>query len=274
MTHTATELTLEPCLCRSELATAESQAKKLPGVESVEADVVGDTLRMTFDPGRTSDAQIRSAMTSAGFQPCSGCEQANSKAPAAPADHAHHGPAMIDDMLRKAIWTAVLAVGVILYSSLGARLGFHGTLPFGLSGNVLGLILTTPVVWWGGWVFISSAWRSLMRREVNMMTLIALGILVSYLYSVGAVFTRSPDVFFDAAAMLTSFSLFGHWMEMRSRYATGKAVEALLKLAPPTARVLRDGKETDVPLEQVVVGERLVVKPGDRVPVDGLVESG
>ena len=108
-----------------------------------------------------------------------------------------------------------------------------------------------------------------------MMTLIALGILVSYVYSVWAtVFLGSQDVFFEAAAMLTTFSLIGHWLEMRSRFATGRAVEALLKLAPDTARVVRDGQEVEVPLSQVGVGDLLAVRPGDRVPVDGEVTGG
>src|SRR5262245_49317973 len=107
-----------------------------------------------------------------------------------------------------------------------------------------------------------------------MMTLIALGILVSYIYSVAATFIFKGEVFYEAAAMLTSFSLAGHWLEMRSRFATGKAVEALLKLAPATARVKRNGSESEIPLEQVVVGDEIVVRPGDRVPVDGEVISG
>jgi P-type Cu2+ transporter len=114
----------------------------------------------------------------------------------------------------------------------------------------------------------------LRQGEATMMTLIALGILVSWTYSVAATFLFQGEVFFEAAAMLTSFSLAGHWLEMRSRFATGRAVEALLKLAPPEARVLRNGQEVVVPLEQVVVGDEVIVKPGDRVPVDGQVVSG
>jgi Cu2+-exporting ATPase len=109
---------------------------------------------------------------------------------------------------------------------------------------------------------------------VNMMTLIALGILVSYAYSVAATFLFKGEVFYEAAAMLTSFSLAGHWLEMRSRFATGKAVEALLRLAPVTARVKRSGGEVEIPLDEVVVGDEVVVRPGDRVPVDGEVISG
>ncbi len=140
--------------------------------------------------------------------------------------------------------------------------------------GLFGFLLATPVVWWGGWPFISAAWRALRLGEVNMMTLIALGILVSYVYSVAATFLFEGEVFYEAAAMLTSFSLAGHWLEMRSRFATGKAVEALLKLAPATARVKREGVETEIPLEEVVVGDEIVVRPGDRVPVDGAVISG
>ena len=84
----------------------------------------------------------------------------------------------------------------------------------------------------------------------------------------------ADDVFFEAAAMLTTFGLDGHWLEMRSRFATGRAVQALLELAPPTAQVHRDGEEIEVPLEEVVVGDEVVVRPGERVPVDGTVLSG
>src|SRR5260370_22804445 len=146
--------------------------------------------------------------------------------------------------------------------------------PFGLSTGLFGFLLVTPVVWWGGWPFISAAWRALRLGQANMMTLIALGILVSYLYSVGATFLLPGAVFCEAAAVLTSFSLAGHWMEMRSRFATGRAVEALLKLAPATARVKRGGVEAEIPLDRVAVGDEIAVRPGDRVPVDGMVVSG
>ncbi|HEX9505131.1 MAG TPA: copper-translocating P-type ATPase, partial [Acidimicrobiia bacterium] len=157
---------------------------------------------------------------------------------------------------------------------LGATVGLPDVPLFGLSTGLFGFLLVTPVVWWGGWPFISAAWRALRLGQANMMTLIALGILVSYLYSVGATFLFAGEVFYEAAAMLTSFSLAGHWMEMRSRFATGRAVEALLKLAPATARVKRGGVEAEIPLDRVAVGDEIVVRPGDRVPVDGMVVSG
>jgi P-type Cu2+ transporter len=187
-------------------------------------------------------------------------------------EHAGHGSP--DDMLRRFLVSLALTIPIIVFSPIGGALGLPGMPPFGISMGVFGFVLATPVVWWGGWPFISSAWRSLRHAEATMMTLIALGILVSWTYSVAATFLFQGEVFFEAAAMLTSFSLAGHWLEMRSRFATGRAVEALLKLAPPEARVLRNGQEVVVPLEQVMVGDEIIVKPGDRVPVDGQVISG
>jgi Cu2+-exporting ATPase len=187
-------------------------------------------------------------------------------------DHAGHN---VNDMLIRFIVSAILTLPIVLYSHIGALFGLHLMPPVGLSMGLFGFILVTPVVWWGGWPFISSAWKSLLRGEATMMTLIALGILVSYSYSVFATFfLPDGEVFFEAAAMLTTFSLLGHWLEMRSRFATGRAVEALLKLAPATARVKRNGQEVEVQLEQVIVGEEIIVKPGDRIPVDGEVILG
>jgi Cu2+-exporting ATPase len=182
---------------------------------------------------------------------------------------------MVRDMLRRFIGSAILTVPIILYSPLGTSLfGRELAPPLGLSPGPLGFVLASIVVWWGGWPFGSSAARSLRQRQLTMMTLIATGILVSYVYSAAVTFGLRGEPFYDAAAMLTAFSLLGHWMEMRSRFATGRAVEALLQLAPPTARRVRDGQEEDVPLEAVAVGDVLAVRPGDTIPVDGVVVEG
>ena len=193
----------------------------------------------------------------------------------APDAHAGHGAHMVRDMLRRFIGSAILTVPIIRYSPLGTSLfGRELPPPFGVSPDALGFILTSVVVWWGGWPFVSSAARSLRHGELTMMTLIATGILVSYLYSAAVTFGLPGERFYDAAAMLTSFSLLGHWLEMRSRFATGRAVEALLELAPPTARRVRDGQEEELSLEGVVVGDILAVRPGDTIPVDGVVTEG
>src|SRR5437588_12513465 len=189
--------------------------------------------------------------------------------------HAGQWAHMAQDMLRRFVGSAILTVPIILYSPLGTSLfGRELAPPLGLSPGLLSFVLTSIVVWWGGWPFVSSAARSLRRRELTMMTLFATGILVSYLYSAAGTFGFPGEPFYDAAAMLTAFSLLGHWLEMRSRFATGRAVEALLKLAPRTARRVRGGQEEEVPLEAVAVGDILAVRPGDTIPVDGVVIEG
>jgi Cu+-exporting ATPase len=155
-------------------------------------------------------------------------------------------------------------------------------------GHLVELALATPVVLWCGWPFFVRAWQSLVHRSPNMFTLIGLGTGVAYLYSLVAtvapgLFPRSfadphsgeIGVYFEAAAVITVLVLLGQVLELRARARTGGAIRALLGLAPKLARrVQPDGSEIDVPLETVRVGDRLRVRPGDKVPVDGLVVEG
>src|SRR5262245_33434997 len=153
--------------------------------------------------------------------------------------------------------------------------------------NWLQLVLATPVVLWGGWPFFQRGWFSIVNRSLNMFTLIAIGVGTAYVYSVAA--TLFPDafpqsfrghggevgVYFDAAAVITTLVLLGQVLELRARSKTSKAIKALLGLAPKTARLVReDGSETDVPLERVQVGDHLRVRPGEKIPVDGVVLEG
>jgi Cu+-exporting ATPase len=151
----------------------------------------------------------------------------------------------------------------------------------------LEFVLATPVVLWGGWPFFVRGWRSVVTWNLNMFTLIALGTGVAYAFSVvGVVFPgvfpasfRGMDgevaVYFEAAAAITTLVLLGQVMELRARSRTGAAIKALLGLAPKTARLIRDdGSEPDVPLDQVKPGDRLRVRPGEKIPVDGVVLEG
>src|SRR6059036_1396567 len=123
----------------------------------------------------------------------------------APDAHAGHGAHMVQDMLRRFIGSAILTVPIIIYSPLGTSLFGRELSPaFGLSPGVLGFVLASIVVWWGGWPFVSSAARSLRQGELTMMTLIATGILVSYVYSAAVTFGLPGEPFYDAAAMLTT----------------------------------------------------------------------
>ncbi|MFH1703638.1 MAG: copper-translocating P-type ATPase [Nitrospirota bacterium] len=151
----------------------------------------------------------------------------------------------------------------------------------------LELILATPVVLWGGWPFFVRGWQSIVNRSPNMFTLIGLGVTVAYVYSVVA--TLLPGIFpqsfrseggmvaayFEAAAVITTLVLLGQVLELRARSKTGTAIKELLGLAPKTARIiLSDKTEKDVPLEQVKLGDILRVRPGEKMPVDGIVIEG
>jgi P-type Cu+ transporter len=137
------------------------------------------------------------------------------------------------------------------------------------------MALSTPVVLWGGWPFFVRAWQSIVTRNLNMFTLIGLGTGVAYVYSLAAALLGRTDVYFEAAAVIVTLVLLGQVLELKARSQTGAAIQALLGLAPKTARLLReDGSETDVPLEQVKVGDKLRVRPGEKIPVDGVVVEG
>ena len=181
--------------------------------------------------------------------------------------------AMERDMRNKFFIALLLTIPTVLYSPLGTGL-FGIELPtFGIDRNWIMLVLTTPVVFYAGWIFISGAYHSLRRRMLNMSVLIATGVLAAYLASVFLTVVGT-ETFYEAAAMLVTFVLFGHWMEMRARKGTNEAMRALFDLVPPQATVIRDGAEVAIPSSEVLVGDTVLLRPGDKVPVDGEVVSG
>jgi cation transport ATPase len=181
--------------------------------------------------------------------------------------------AMERDMRTKFFIALPLTILTVLYAPLGMNL-FGVRLPtFGLDVNLIMLVLSTPVVWYCGWMFIAGAYQSLRRGMLNMSVLIATGVLAAYLFSVLITFIGGES-FFEAAAMLVTFVLFGHWMEMRSRRGTNEALRALFDLVPPQATVIRDGAEVTLPSSEVQVGDTVLLRPGDKVPVDGEVTEG
>ncbi len=196
--------------------------------------------------------------------------------------HADHHKAMIDpsmaafmekDMRNRFFWSLVFTFPIIAYSAIFT--GFLGiTLPTPIPNNWLLFLLTTPVVFKFGSIFITGAYQALKNKTLNMMVLIATGVLAAYVFSVVITLFMGGETFFDAAAMLVTFVLFGHWMEMKSRRGTSDALRALFNLVPPQTRVLKDGQEVLVPTAEVQVGDLIILKPGDKVPVDGEVTEG
>jgi Cu+-exporting ATPase len=190
------------------------------------------------------------------------------------------------DMSRRFWIGLVLTLPVVVLEMGGHFLGLNHVIGQGAS-NWLQLVLATPVVLWAGWPFFERGWRSLVTRKLNMFTLIAMGTGAAWAYSVVATLTPNvfPDAFrqpggsvavsFEAAAVITVLVLLGQVLELRARESTSGAIRALLDLAPRTARLIRgDGTEEEVQLDSVQVGDRLRVRPGEKVPVDGEVVEG
>ncbi|MDO8610472.1 MAG: copper-translocating P-type ATPase [bacterium] len=180
--------------------------------------------------------------------------------------------AMEKDMKDRFLWSLIFTIPIILYSPIFTGL-FKIQLPTPIPINWLLLILTTPVVFKFGSIFPVGAYQALRKKTLNMMVLIAIGVLTAYIFSVFITFIGG-ETFFDAAAMLVTFVLFGHWMEMKSRRGTSDALRALFDLVPPQARVIRDGKELLLPTKDVIIGDVVILKPGDKVAVDGEVMTG
>ena len=186
-------------------------------------------------------------------------------------------PELID--MRRRFWVSLALTVPLFLSAMGMSMD-RGRM-------LLEMALATPVVLWGGWPFFVRAWQSILTRNLNMFTLIGLGSGVAYFYSLAAMLFPSlflgsfgsgmahPPVYFEAAAVIVTLVLLGQVLELKARSQTGAAIQALLGLAPKTARLIRDdGSEVDVPLEDVHVGNKLRVRPGEKIPVDGVVLEG
>lgn len=180
---------------------------------------------------------------------------------------------MEEDIRRKFYFSLIFTIPIIAYSPLGEKiLGIN--LPAPIPAQWILFILTTPVFFYAGWIFLYSSYKALQSRILNMAVLIAISITAAYLFSLVLTFIGSSDSFYEAAAMLVTFVLFGHWMEMKSRRGTTDALAALFALIPTQARVERNGKEELIPTALVKVGDIVLLKPGDKVAVDGEIIDG
>jgi P-type Cu2+ transporter len=295
-----------------------------PGVLAVEVNPVSQTATVTFDPARTSVAELRRWVIECGYH-CAGqsvpthiCDpmaepdppggrQAATVAIAAPpaaTEHAAHPghaepgaeeagarsphevmghgsaagasmDAMVADMRNRFLVAAIFSVPILLWSPVGRQvLGFTVAAPFGLRDDVWLLLLSLPVIFYSSWIFFDGAFRALRARTLDMMVLVAVAVGAGWLYSLVVTLTGGGDTFYEAATVLAAFVLLGHWFEMRARGGANDAIRTLLDLAPPHAIVLRDGEPVEVATAQVATGDLLLVRPGDKVATDGVVEEG
>ncbi len=200
--------------------------------------------------------------------------------------HQEDNPELTD--MSKRFWVSVALTTPLLAAAMADMLPgmpVQNALPSGWLPWVE-LMLASPVVLWAGWPFFQRGWASIVNRSPNMFTLIAMGTGVAYLFSLVAtvlpgIFPASfremsgtPPIYFEAAAAIVTLVLLGQVLELRARSQTGAAIRALLDLTPRKARIIRDGDEIDIPLEHVITGDRLRVRPGEKIPVDGAILEG
>jgi Cu2+-exporting ATPase len=282
----------------SEKRVVEEVLGRRPGVVSVEANPVAQTATVTYDPAGTGVEELRAWVRDCGYH-CAGqsvpghvCDPLvapdhgpHDHAAAHRADEAHghgHGghagmsmASMVRDMRNRFLVALAFTIPVVLWSGVGTNLlGSPLATPFGIDREVWQLLLSLPIVLYASSLFFTGAWTALKARTLDMMVLVAVAVGIAFAYSAAVTFGLSGDTFYDAAAMLATFVLLGHWFEMRARGGANDAIRALLDLAPPKAIVIRDGEPVELPTAEVQVGDVLLIRPGAKIPVDAEVLEG
>ena len=265
-------LTLGGLHCASCVARVE---RALTGVQGVDRAAVNLALRqakVVYDPAQATPEALQKAVEEAGYQ-VEGLTRGEPPAPLSPEAEAQKHR-------QRFLWALTLSMPVFLGSMI-PHLPQWLKVPPHIWPFIL-LVFTTPVLFYSGATFFLGAVRAARARTTNMDTLVALGTGAAYFYSAWITFFPEtvsaagvlPGVYFDTTAMIITFIIFGRWMEASSRGRASEAIRRLFALAPPTARLRREGREIEIPLEQVAPGDLVVVRPGERLPVDGVVEEG
>ena len=280
----------------------EKQIGRMAGVRRVTASIASGSATVEYDEAVTSTEALKDKINECGFH-CAGevlpthiCEphprhatpavkpeKPVREAPAMPIAHdmAHemgHGAgmdmqAMVRDMRNRFWISLIFSIPIFIYSPMG--MGFPPpTPPFGMDLKLFLFILASAAILYPVWPFVVAAVRALRNGILNMAVLVLLSVGTGYLFSVGATFFFKAEQFYEASAMLLVFILLGHWLEMRARAGASEAINALLNLAPPMAVVWRNGQEVEISTAEVLVGDTVVIRPGNKIPVDGTVTEG
>ncbi|MCL4534655.1 MAG: heavy metal translocating P-type ATPase [Bacteroidetes bacterium] len=260
--------------CASCSGRVERALRKVHGVASANVNLATERASVLFEPTLISMADLRKAVEDAGYGVVEEQGQTENGVEDTQAVTARHALARARN---KTIFA--LALGVIIF--LGSFPEWPWAPSF-LNNRYLLWALATPVQFWAGWRFYKGAWANARHLSTNMDTLIAVGTSAAYFYSVAAIlfpgfFTtagRTPETYFDTAAVITGLILLGKFLEARAKGQTSEAIKKLMGMQAKTARVIRDGQEIDVPIETVQIGDVILVRPGEKVPVDGTVLEG
>ncbi|HHM06304.1 MAG TPA: copper-translocating P-type ATPase [Gammaproteobacteria bacterium] len=273
-------LTIRGMSCAGCVSAVENAIKGAPGVLDAAVNFSTETAELRLDPHKGSLGAVQRAVAEAGYEAV-----VPATAPAAAAEQREQERQQdYRELMRKFWFAAAISVPVMVFS-YPEHFGFAELLPPGsearrLVWGVLGLA-ALPVLLWSGSRFYAGMWAALKHRSANMHTLVATGVSAAYLYSLAAVLVPSlfPDpalaeVFWEVATVVIAFMLLGSALELKAKGRTSEAIKKLIGLQARTARVVRGGKELDIPVEEVLVGDTVVVRPGEKIPVDGMVLEG
>ncbi len=256
--------------CASCVASIEGALNALPGVNEAVVNLASETAKVAYEPRATDVGKIVAAVESVGYAatPMEGIERELEVVAAE-----ERGRRRLRELRTKFVSSAVIGALLLVLAFVWSPLPDRENM-------WLMLVLATPVQFWAGSEFYKGAFRLARHRSADMNTLIAVGTSAAYLYSLvatiapGAVGGGTPDVYFDTSAVIIALILLGRLLEARAKAGTTEAIKRLMELRPPSARVIRDGTELEVPVEDVRVGDEIVVRPGEKVAVDGEVIEG
>jgi Cu+-exporting ATPase len=277
---TRDRLQLSGMSCAACARSIESALQGVPGVATASVNFGTEQATVDYDAAQTTLADLQKAVAAAGYQAAPAQEFGTDDPDADPQAQAQ---AAQQRQLRHRLWLGGAVSGVLVIGSIPAMTGLHiPWMPGWFHNPWVQWVLTTPVMVWCGQSFFSGAWKAARRHGADMNTLVALGTGTAYIYSVFATLfpgvLRSqglqPDVYFEAASVIITLILLGRYLENRARGQTSAAIRKLMGLQAKTARVMRDGQEQDIPIQSVQVGDTVIVRPGEKIPVDGEVISG
>ncbi|MBN8562104.1 MAG: copper-translocating P-type ATPase [Leptolyngbya sp. UWPOB_LEPTO1] len=274
-----TTLKLQGMSCAACTKNIEDAIRSVEGVNECSVNFGAEQATIAYDSRKTNLAEIQQAVDDAGYsaQPM----QENVLADEEDADQRERQ--VQNRKLRRKVWVACIISAVLVIGSLPAMLGLPiPWIPMELHDPLTQLILTTPVLFWCGASFFIHAWKALKRHTATMDTLVAIGTGSAYLYSLFPTFFPqwfiaqglAPDVYFEAACVIIALLLLGRLLEHRAKGRTSEAIRKLIGLQARTARVIRQGQEMDVPIAEVTVGDLVIVRPGEKIPVDGEIIEG
>ncbi|PKQ30260.1 MAG: copper-translocating P-type ATPase [Actinobacteria bacterium HGW-Actinobacteria-10] len=274
--------------CSSCQAVIEKTLGRVPGVTSATVNLANETASVEFDPALVGPSELVEAVRDAGYDALLRVETAEAGEGAIDAQREAQ-EAHVAHQVRLLLLSAFLSLPLLVMMFQPFMDGIPTRVSMWLAelvggawdpmavGKYIGFLLATPVQFIAGWQFYRGFWHALKRRTGNMDTLIAIGTSAAYFYSLAATFIPAfaeEPVFYETSSLLITFVIIGKLLEARAKGRTSDAIKALVGLAAKTARVVRAGEEVDVPVEQVVVGDVVVVRPGDKIPVDGVVTEG